>query len=236
MTARRILPASAVVTAVISAAALLAGCSASSPQAGATSSGPPTSSSAASPTATASPSGTTTPSASPSVPVVAPTLRSLHIDGPGYEQNLSPEETQARDTIYKALPVLLNQDARRYSSPLAARDELASQGLITQHMASTFAAQFTPEQQEVNATGFTVQTTGMLCSLRTGAGSALPSGRVFCYFSRQYVGTDGSPVSDARWTTPGKPNAINPNELQNAVVTMVKEGGAWKVDGVQFGA
>ncbi|MGN6403664.1 hypothetical protein [Sinomonas sp.] len=240
MTARRILPAATAALAVV----LVAGCSAAAPQAGG-SSATQAPSSSASTTASASPSGSAAPSGASSaptagtpvnVPVVAPTLRALHIDGPGYEQNLTGEDSQARDAIYRSLPTLLNEASHRYSSPIGARDELASQGLITQHMASTFPAEFTPEQKEVNATGFTVQTTGMMCSLRTGAGSALQTGRVFCYFSRHYVGPDGSPVTDSRWTTPGEPNAINPDELQNAVVTMVKEGGAWKVDGIQFGA
>lgn len=236
MTPTRILPTSALVTAALAGAVLVAGCSATAPEAGRSSAGASSTPQPASPTPSASPLITTPPSPPASIPIVAPSLRSLHIDGPGYEQNVTAEEAQARDTIYHALPILLNEASSRYSSPSGARDELATQGLITAHMASTFAPEFTPDQKAVNAAGFTVQTTGMLCSLRTGAGSALQNGKIFCYFSRQYIGPDGSPVNDARWTTTGNPGAINPNELQNAVVTMVKEAGAWKVDGVQFGA
>jgi hypothetical protein len=235
MSPTRVLPTSALVTAALAAAFLVSGCSAAAPEAGRSSAGASSTAQSASPTPSATHSITTPPSPPASIPIVAPSLRSLHIDGPGYEQNLTAEEAQARDTIYRALPILLNEASGRYSSPSGARDELASRGLITAHMASTFAPEFTPDQKSVNAAGFTVQTTGMMCSLRTGAGSALQNGKVFCYFSRQYIAPDGSPVTDARWTTPGNPAAINPNELQNAVVTMVREGGAWKVDAVQFG-
>lgn len=171
-----------------------------------------------------------------SVPVVAPTLRSLQIDGPGYAGALTSEEAKARDTIYRVLPVLMNETATKYASPAGARDELLSQGLITAHMASSFAAEFTTGQAEVHAAGFTVQTTGMECTLHTSAGSALQTGRVFCYLSRQYMGPDGAPVTESRWTASGQPDAINPNELANASVTMANEGGTWKVDAVQFGA
>ncbi|MCH6469890.1 hypothetical protein [Sinomonas terrae] len=245
MAARKLLLASTFALVALCSGAALAGCSAAGPQAGA--SGSATTGSAApspssSPTTTASSPASSAPpssSASPSsvsVPIVAPTLRSLQIDGPGYAGALTPEETKARDTIYRVLPVLMNETAAKYASPTGARDELVSQGLITARMASSFATSFTPAQSEVHATGFTVQTTGMECTLHTTAGSALQTGHVFCYLSRQYMGPDGAPVTDSRWTTAGQPGAIDPNELANASVTMANEGGVWKVDAVQFGA
>ncbi|KHL00507.1 hypothetical protein [Sinomonas humi] len=244
MTARKLLLASSLALLALSSGAALAGCSAAGPQAAASGSattGSASPSPSSSPTTTASsPASSASPSsASPSsvsVPVVAPTLRSLQIDGPGYAGALTPEETKARDTIYRVLPVLMNEAAPKYPSPAGARDELLSQGLITAHMASSFPADFTPGQSEVHAAGFTVQTTGMECTLHTSAGSALQTGHVFCYLSRQYMGPDGAPVTDSRWTTPGQPEAIDPNELANASVTMANEGGTWKVDAVQFGA
>lgn len=234
MAARKLLLGSTLALGALSVA--LAGCSAAAPQAGPTGSATSSASSSASTTATGSPSSSASPTAVASVPVVAPTLRSLNIDGPGFGGALTPEETKARDTIYRVLPVLLNVAGPKYSSPAGARDELLSQSLITQHMASTFPADFTAPQSAVHAAGFTVQTTGMECTLQTSAGSALQTGRVFCYFSRQYVAADGKPVTDTHWTAAGQPNAINPNELGNASVTMANEGGVWKVDGVQFGA
>lgn len=243
MAARKLLLASTLALGALSSGAVLAGCSAAGPQAAPTGSATTTAGGASpsvSPTtAPASPSSSASPSTAPSpvsVPVVAPTLRSLQIDGPGYAGALSPEEAKARDAIYRVLPVLMNETAAKYGSPAAVRDELLSQGLITAHMASSFGTAFTPGQQEVHAAGFTVQTTGMECTLHTSAGSALQTGHVFCYLSRQYVGPDGAPVTDSRWTSPGQPNAINPNELANASVTVLDDGGTWKVDAVQFGA
>ncbi|WP_138443367.1 hypothetical protein [Sinomonas susongensis] len=251
MTARKLLLASTLALGALASGTVLAGCSAAGPQAAPAASaatGTPTGSpsgSATTPAASATasapqPSGPSTssdaPSAAVSVPVVAPTLRSLQIDGPGFSGTLTADETKARDAIYRVLPVLLNETSAKYASPTGARDELLSQGLITAHMAGSFAAAFTPGQGQVHAAGFTVQTTGMECVLHTSAGSALQSGHVFCYLSRQYVGPDGAAVTDARWTASGQPDAINPNELANASVTMADEGGTWKVDAVQFGA
>jgi hypothetical protein len=182
------------------------------------------------------------PSASASgVPAVAPSLKPIEIDGFGssevLENSLTAEEKTARDRIFKVIPIAANESSPSYKSPHGARDELVKQGLITDNMAKTwFMPKFTPHQADLNSAGFTVQTTGLKCLMRTvSPQTALEMGKVSCYFTRQYVDENGSRVSHNKYVAAtGGAGAIDPDQISRVEVTVKKEGGAWKVDNLQF--
>lgn len=202
--------------------------------------------------ATAAPKSSTTPTPTPSatvspdgaVPVVAPTLTPLQFTDMGYspamEANLTPEEVQARTTIYRVLPVLLNAASHKYASPAGARDELLSQNLITSGMASTgyFPQEFSNFQLAINKAQYTVQTTGMQCFMRgQSAQTALQLGHVTCYYTRHYLDAQGSAVGAVRYQSEvGGAGAIDPEQQQRSIFYMKKDGGVWKVDFVQIQA
>lgn len=206
----------------------------SAPQASAISTPAPTASAAAMPTV--SPDG--------AVPVVAPSLKAFDMSGiggysPAMEANLSAEEIQARSTIYRVLPVLLNRASHKYTSPAGARDELARQNLITQSFADKyFSPNFSNFQSALNKAGYTVQTTGMQCFMRgQSAQTALQLGQVTCYYSRQYLDLHGNFVGVNRYMAEvGGAGAIDPIQEQRSIFYMKNDGGVWKVDSVQLQA
>lgn len=199
---------------------------------------PTTAPTRATPSATPSP----TPSASEiGVPAVAPSLKPIEMDGFGsseaLENSLTAEEKTAQERIFKVIPVAASEAAPKYKSPLGARDELLKQGLITDKMAKTwFLPQFTPFEQTIHKAGYTVQTTGLKCLMRTvSPQTALEMGKVVCYFTRQYMDKNGSRVSHNNYVAAtGGAGAIDPDQISRVEVEVKKEGGAWKVDNLQF--
>lgn len=231
----------------------------SSPEPEATGSDTPTSSATAIPLpeqtfvpepsipATVAPQPTTapvSPSPSPSlggVPDVAPTLKPIAIEGFGYsaalEANLSPEEIQVRETIYKTIPMAANRTSTKYATPLAARDEMVKAGLITDNMANTwFLPHYTPYQEDIRKADYTIQTTGIKCIMRTiTPETVLQTGKVTCYFNRMYVDADGNAVSNAAYVeSTGGAGSIDPSQTSRVEVGIKQEGGSWKVDNLIF--
>jgi hypothetical protein len=203
----------------------------------------------AEPSASPEASTSATPSATPSleasdeVPVVANPLNPIIFDaGNGgsneeLEQSITAEEITARETIYKVIPVIANLTSPKYKSPLDARDELVSKKLITGNMAAkNFSSEYTNFERDLNKTGFTVQTTGLKCFMRTlTPQTALESGIVSCYFTRHYVDADGSPVNNANYVAAvGGAGSIDPRQISSVKVNVKQEGGAWKVDDIRF--
>lgn len=196
-------------------------------------------------TGTPSPTASATPSSgnTDEVPVVAPSLTPI-VFGPGnggsneeLEENITAEEITARDNIYKVIPVIANLTSPKYTSPLGARDELVSQKLITENMAaSNFSPQYTDFERDLNKTGFTVQTTGLKCFMRTlTPQTALEMGKVSCYFTRHYVDAEGSPVNNQNYVAAvGGAGSIDPEQISSVEVSVKQEGGAWKVDDIRF--
>lgn len=190
------------------------------------------------------PSATTaSPVTSEGVPVVAPSLTPIAFEaGNGgsneeLEKAITAEEITARDNIYKVIPVIANLTSPKYKSPLDARDELVSQNLITGNMAANnFSGEYTAFQRDLNKTGFTVQTTGLKCFMRTlTPQTALESGTVSCYFTRHYVDTEGNPVNNQNYIAAvGGAGSIDPSQISSVAVSVKQEGGAWKVDDIRF--
>jgi hypothetical protein len=200
---------------------------------------PQVSSEAPAPTASA----TASPVTSDEVPVVSPSLTPIVFDaGNGgsneeLEKSITAEEITARDTIYKVIPVIANLTSPKYKSPLDARDELVSQNLITGNMAANnFSSEYTNFERDLNKTGFTVQTTGLKCFMRTlTPQTALEMGTVSCYFTRHYVDAYGYPVNNANYVAAvGGAGSIDPNQISSVKVNVKQEGGAWKVDDIRF--
>jgi len=190
---------------------------------------------------TASPSASVPPSGK--VPVVAPELTPITMsDGisgssDALEKNLTPEEIAVRANIFKVIPVMANVTSPYYKSPFDARDELLSQGLITQNMANTnFISQYSNFQRDLHKTGYTVQTTGLKCNMRTlTPQTALQLGKVSCFFTRHYVDANGAPVSNQAYIQAiGGVGSIDPTQISNVEVSIKQEGGAWKVDDIRF--
>lgn len=189
----------------------------------------------------AAPQPEVAPSAN-SVPVVAESLTPIPQEGFGVNQaeleaNLTPEEIQARETIYKVIPVAANKASSKYTSPIGPRDELVGQGLITDNMATNwFADQFTPFEKDINSSGFTVQTTGYNCIMRTlTPATALQMGKVNCYYTRHYVDAEGSRVSNSEYAEKtGGIGFIDPAQIALVEVYVKQEGGSWKVDDLRF--
>ena len=153
------------------------------------------------------------------------------------ESSYTAEELKVQETIFKVIPVAANEASSKYKSPLGARDELVKQSLITDNMAKTwFLPEFTPFEKDLNKTGFTVQTTGLKCLMRTvSPQTALELGKVTCYFTRHYVDQKGGKVSDNEFVkATGGAGSIDPDQISRVEVGIKKEGGAWKVDDLQF--
>lgn len=190
---------------------------------------------------TATPKPTVSPASDDDVPVVLEDLKPIEIDGFGSSEVLdakvTPEEVTARDNIYKVIPVMANLSSPKYNSPLDARDELVGKGLITGNMASTgFLPQFTTFQKIIHDAGYTVQTTGLKCIMRTLAPQTeLERGKVTCYFTRHYVDAQGNQVGNATFVqTTGGAGSIDPTQISRVEVSVKQENGSWKVDGIRF--
>lgn len=202
----------------------------------------PGASTAPSASATPKPSASATqPSTVGEVPVVAPELTPIVLGGHGgssdsLEKDLTPEEITVRTNIFKVIPVMANLTSPKYTSPLGARDELARQGLITDAMASGFYSQYSNFERDLHKTGYTVQTTGLKCNMRTlTSQTPLQMGKVSCFFTRHYVDANGAPVSNMAYVQAvGGAGSIDPTQISNVEVSIKQEGGAWKVDDVRF--
>ena len=190
---------------------------------------------------TATPTPTQTIVSEDKVPVVLDPLKPIQIDGFGssevLEAKITPEEIAARDNIQAVIPVMANLSSPKYTSPLDARDELVAKGLITENMARTgFMPNFTSFQQILHDAGYTVQTTGLRCIMRTlSPQTELERGKVTCYFTRQYVDALGNTVGNATFVqTTGGAGSIDPSQIARVEVSIKQESGSWKVDGIRF--
>lgn len=177
------------------------------------------------------------------VPVVSPDLVMIKLDaGNGgsaqdLETNLTPEEVTARDTIFRVIPVMANLTSPKYKTPLDGRDELVSKKLITDNMAKNgFNSGYSNFGRDLHDSGYTVQTTGLKCTMRTlSPETALQLGKVSCYFTRHYVDSKGVQVSNTDYVnTIGGAGSIDPTQIVNVQVSVKQEGGAWKVDEIRF--
>lgn len=229
------------------AALLLSGCSSpAAPQedspATAGSSGPAevsTPSSQAPAPSSAVPSTAPSPKPLIRVPALAPQLERLDVqDDPMhlyFQGDLSAEEKVTQLRIYRAVAENLNADSPIYDTPTDASKAMYEDEVITRdlHKRNSLQTVWSPAQLDRRLAGFSHQVTGIYCPMRAQTQKALEAGTAQCWYTARRV-VEGHTVSESTWTDVTGLIYNSPDEVQRVDVKLKKDGGIFKVDGMNF--
>lgn len=185
------------------------------------------------------------PSAVPTVAgglpsALSPKLKILDMGSPAaLDKVAGPEERAFREKAYSVIATYTNSAGPQYKDASGAKDELLSQGMITENMAKTqFFSDWTAMQKDLNAAKFTVQTTGLFCTLRAhSAGTVFDNGVMSCFQTREVVDANGDRVSFQKYKDQiayGM-GAIDPDEQLRLTLKLAQENGVWKIDAITNG-